>query len=89
MNFLSRYRFAACLGFLAGPILTYLGLFAGLQVSSMIGTVLAFPLIAMSIAMGKPIGAFSEFAMMLGLLFSCLFWSGVFVLIAALLSGKR
>lgn len=89
MDLLRRHRFAACLGFLAGPILTYLGLFMGLQVSSMVGTILAFPFIAMSMLLGKPIGAFSGLAMTLGLLLSCLLWSGIFVLVSWLLSGRR
>jgi len=76
------HKFAACLGFLFGALSPVVGLFLGLQISTVLGNIFAFPFIALSTLVGEPIGNLSPLIMAAGILLSGLAWSFVFARVA-------
>ncbi len=52
MRLLKDHKLAAILGVLFGLVTPVVGVFLGLQVSALLGNILAWPLIAMSVLTG-------------------------------------
>ena len=79
---------AAILGFLLGVVTPLLGVFLGLQVSPLLGTIFAFPLIAASWLVGEPFGNLSHWISASALLAFGLIWSFIFVSAAKVLRRR-
>jgi len=74
------YIFAA----LFGLFVTFFGLFAGLQLSPILGNILAFPFVISALITGTGVGTFSRSVLVGLFLFTSLFWSAIFILIIKL-----
>lgn len=75
-------RMAAILGFLLGVTAPVFGMFLGLQVSPLLGTIFAFPLVAASWLAGEPIGNLAPWIRVVALLVSGLVCSVAFASLA-------
>jgi hypothetical protein len=71
-------------GALFGMVSPFIGLFVGLQILPILGTVLMFPIILISKLIDKPFGEFSTMLIVLSVLLSIIVWGGVFVLVGRL-----
>lgn len=74
------YIFAA----LFGLFLTYFGVFAGLQISPILGHILAFPFVIFAFITGTGFGTFHGSVLFGLFLFTSLFWASIFILIMKL-----
>ncbi len=63
------------LGVSLGIIMPYIGIFAGLQVSPVLGNVLAFPAITLSYVTGTPIGMWHPAMWILATILSIILWT--------------
>jgi hypothetical protein len=66
-------------GAVFGLIAPLAGLFIGLQVAPLIGTILMFPIILISKMVNKPFGSFSTGLMVLSFVFSVVVWALLYV----------
>ncbi len=74
------YIFAA----LFGLCVTFFGLFAGLQLSPILGKILVFPFVISALITGTGVFNYSK-SVLLGIyLFTSLFWAAIFILIIKL-----
>lgn len=85
---LKNHPRAATVGFVFGLISPLVGVFLGLQVSSTLGTLFAFPLIVAGWLIGEPFGQLSTLARVATLLISGCVWCAVFTWIAAVLNRR-
>lgn len=79
---------AAIFSFLFGVLTPFVGVFLGLQVAPLLGTIFAFPLLAAGWLVGEPIGQLSPLIRAGALLASGLVWSFIFVLTAKVLKRR-
>jgi hypothetical protein len=78
---MKRYYFG---GILLGLVVPYLGLFFGLQVSTTLGNILAWPLLLVAAVSATPIGMFSGLHWLFAITLSCAFWTSVLFTIKTL-----
>lgn len=76
-------------GALWGLIAPFIGIFFGLQVSVMIGNILAFPIIGLSYITGTPFGMWSMGMMLFALFTSIVVWAALFWVLGRLFLGKN
>jgi hypothetical protein len=67
-----------------GVLITGLGLFVGLQISPVVGKVLAFPFVLSACFSGTGFGNFSPVVVIALFVATTLFWSGAFLLLRTL-----
>ena len=72
------------LGGTFGLIAPFVGLFLGLQVSVIIGNILAFPVIGLAYLTGQPFGMWHPLMMVLAIVLSVVTWALIFSFIAKL-----
>ena len=84
MSLFRNHRRAALIGLVFGALAPFAGLFFGLQVSPLLGNILAFPLIVVSWLAGEPIGSLPVFLLAVGFLLSSVIWCLLFVGLAVL-----
>lgn len=84
-----RDLWAALAGFAVGVVMPILGVFLGLQVAPLLGTIFASPLIAAGWAMGEPFGQLSAVLRFVVLLCSGFVWAVVFWAVARTLRARR
>ena len=77
----------AILGVLFGLLMPAVGIFVGLQVSTTLGNVLAFPVIAVVSITGVPFGMWSAWHILIAALLSICIWTVIFSLLDKLLRG--
>lgn len=65
------------LGLILGLVMPVVGIFFGLQISGVLGTILSFPLIAVSFATGVPFGVGNEWVWIIAFGLSILVWMGI------------
>ncbi len=65
------------LGIVLGLVVPYIGIFAGLQVSTLLGNILAFPLIAVSYITGEPFGMWGAPLWIFAILLSIIIWTAI------------
>ena len=61
-------------GIVLGLIVPYIGIFVGLQVSSLLGTIFAFPIIVVAKVSGTPLGMFHPLEWCIAVLLSIFVW---------------
>lgn len=76
-------------GAIFGLIAPFVGIFLGLQVSTILGNILAFPIIGVSAVVGVPFGLWPLWGMIGALLLSIVVWALVFGLISLLVRSVR
>lgn len=81
-------RKALALGGIFGLIAPFVGIFMGLQVSVILGNILALPVIGLVYVTGTPFGMWSPALMIAAVVLSIVLWALIFALIARLL-GRR
>jgi hypothetical protein len=69
------------LGALFGLIVPSIGIFVGLQVSTTVGNILAFPFIFVSLITGITLGMWSPVIWMAAIIVSIAIWTGIFAVI--------
>lgn len=84
-----RHSWAALAGFVFGVVVPFIGVFLGLQVAPLLGTIFAFPFIAAGWVMGEPFGHLSAALRFAALLISGLVWAAVFWTVARALRARR
>ena len=72
-----------------GLIAPFIGIFLGLQVSTLAGNILAFPIIGLSYLTGEPFGFWSTGTMVGAFAFSVVVWALIFALLARLFTRAR
>lgn len=75
-------------GGLFGLIAPFIGIFAGLQISTTVGNILAFPIIGLSALTGVPFGMWGAGMMLFAFALSVVVWALIFSLIAKLFTKK-
>lgn len=73
------------IGAVFGVFASVFGLFVGLQLSPVLANILLFPLFIMGKILNQPLGNWSVFSRIIGLLFSMLMWGMVFVGVAKII----
>ena len=68
-------------GMLFGVFATIFGLFAGLQISTTLGNILMFPVIAISALTGTPFGMMERQTVIISFIVALITWGLVFVLV--------
>lgn len=81
-------RKALIVGGIFGLIAPFVGLIFGLQISILIGNILAFPIIIMVMMTGIPIGKWHPIFMLVALGVSIVTWVCIFGLVAKLIHNK-
>ncbi len=76
-------------GAIFGLIAPFIGLFAGLQVSVVLGSILTFPLGLLYQITGTPIGMMSAGLLILGWLVSILVWAAIFYGVSRLIQAVQ
>lgn len=84
----SRHSWAALAGFVFGVVTPLVGVFLGLQVAPLLGTIFAFPLIAAGWLMGEPFGHLSAALRFAALLASGAVWAAIFWSVARVLRAR-
>lgn len=69
---------AVIAGLIAGFVMPLFGLFVGLQVSPVLGTLMLGPALLPTLLSGTPLGLLPPLARLLALLLSMLFWAALF-----------
>ncbi len=77
------------IGFLLGLIFPFIGIFLGLQVSTTLGNVFAFPFVLGAMISGIPFGEWSTLVQILVLVGSGLIWAAVFSLVSLLFTRRK
>lgn len=75
---------AVVLGVLFGLVVPFLGVFLGLQVSTALGNILAFPVIAIVYITDTPFGMWSGWQFAVAAVLSVVLWTAFFALIGKL-----
>lgn len=65
------------LGIVLGLLAPIVGVFLGLQVSTFLSNVFAFPIIAVAMITGTPFGMWSPFFWVVGFVLSIIVWTGI------------
>lgn len=76
------------LGVIFGLIVPYIGIVAGLVISSTLGNILAFPLLIVATVTGKHFGAWDGGLWLAAMLLSIIIWTGVFIIIDKVLQAR-
>lgn len=71
-------------GLLFGLISPLIGIFAGLQLSSILGNILMFPFYIVGMFTDLPFGNWSMLIKIMGILFSMITWGTIFYMISRL-----
>lgn len=71
-------------GGIFGLLAPFIGIFLGLQVSTTLGNILAFPVIGLSYATGVPFGMWHWSMLLLAVALSVVLWALIFALVAKL-----
>lgn len=73
---------ALIIGGVFGLVAPFVGIFMGLQVSVILGNILAFPIIGLVYVTGTPFGMWSSALMIAAIVLSTVLWALIFALIA-------
>lgn len=76
------------LGIVLGILVPHIGVFVGLQVSTMLGNILAFPLITISFITDTPFGMWSPALWILAVVVSIVVWTVIIAVIDNLIRRK-
>lgn len=79
---------AIIIGGFFGLIAPFVGIFLGLQVSTILGDILAFPVIGLVYVTGTPFGMWEAPLMIVAFALSIVLWALIFGLIARLLKRR-
>ncbi len=75
-------------GILFGLVTPVVGIFAGLQISVMLGNILAFPFLVVSVFSGKPLGFWGLGLWLFSFVFSVVIWVYIFSLLEKILDSQ-
>ena len=82
-------KIALFVGGVWGIIAPFAGIFFGLQVSSVVGNVLAFPVVALVYLTGTPFGMWDSWQLVVALTASVVIWAFIFGFAAKLLAQRK
>ena len=77
------------LGTLFGLLVPYIGMFLGLQVSTKLGNIFAFPVILLVAITDKPFGTWNIWLFLTAALISIAFWTLIFAALDKALQKKK
>ena len=75
---------ALIIGGVFGLISPFIGIFMGLQVSTILGNIFAFPVIGLAYATGQPFGMWHPTLMVVAVILSVIVWALIFAVVARL-----
>jgi hypothetical protein len=76
-------------GILFGVLVPFIGIFVGLQISTTLGNILTFPVVAVSFITGTPFGMWNPTMWLLATVFSIAIWTAIFFIISKALNTQK